>query len=95
MGGHAKVFMLMAGLTALLGGFGSLAGGTTGLVVATGLAAAMNVAAYFWSSKLVLRMYGARRVAARGARAVRDGRRAAPARGAADARRGDRPARPA
>ena len=65
MWSHMKVFVLMAGLTALLGGLGSLVGGTTGLVVAIALAAAMNVAAYFWSSKLVLRMYGARVVTER------------------------------
>jgi hypothetical protein len=55
MWSHMKVFVLMAGLTALFGGLGSLVGGTTGLVVAIALAAAMNVAMYFWSAKVVRR----------------------------------------
>ena len=54
-----KVFLLMAGLTGLLGAMGHALGGTTGLTVALALAAATNVAMYFWSSRLVLRMYGA------------------------------------
>jgi heat shock protein HtpX len=70
MWSHVKVFVLMAGLTALFGGLGSLVGGTTGVVVAIAIAAAMNVAAYFWSSKVVLRMYGARVVTEREAPAL-------------------------
>jgi heat shock protein HtpX len=59
------VFVLMAALTGLLGAFGSLVGGTTGVVVAVLLAALMNLAMYFWSSRLVLRMYGAQVITAR------------------------------
>ena len=62
---HARVFVLMAALTALLGTLGALVGGTTGIIVAIALSAALNVAMYFWSSTLVLRMYGARIVTAR------------------------------
>lgn len=55
-----KVFVLMAGLTALLVGIGQWAGGSSGAVTALVLAGVMNFAAYFWSHKFVLRMYGAR-----------------------------------
>lgn len=54
-----KVFGLMAGLTALLGALGSYFGGEGGLVTALLFAGLMNVGMYFWSSKIVLRMYGA------------------------------------
>jgi heat shock protein HtpX len=56
---NVKVFALMAGLTALLGALGSYFGGQGGLVSALLFAGVMNVAMYFWSSKIVLRMYGA------------------------------------
>ena len=55
-----KVFVLMAGLTALVGAAGHALGGPTGLVVSLGLATAVNVGLYFWSDRMVLRMYGAR-----------------------------------
>lgn len=61
---HAKVFVLMAALTALLGAAGQALGGPTGAVLAIGFAAVSNVAMYFWSSNIVLRMYGARVVTA-------------------------------
>jgi len=57
---NLKVFLMMAGLTALLGAVGSLIGGQSGLVMALVLAAGMNFFAYFASAKMVLRMYGAR-----------------------------------
>jgi heat shock protein HtpX len=65
MWSNLKVFVLMAGLTALLGAVGQLAGGTAGLAVALVLALGVNAAMYFWSARLVLRMYGARVVAER------------------------------
>ena len=55
----------MAGLTGLLGAIGHALGGKTGLMVAIALAAVTNVAMYFWSSRLVLRMYRARVVTER------------------------------
>jgi heat shock protein HtpX len=61
---HMKVFALMAGLTALLGALGSYFGGEGGLVSALLFAGLMNVGMYFWSSKIVLRMYGAHVVSA-------------------------------
>ncbi|CAN5182439.1 zinc metalloprotease HtpX [soil metagenome] len=57
---NMKVFALMAGMTALLGMLGSYFGGQGGLTTALIFAGLMNVAMYFWSSKLVLRMYKAR-----------------------------------
>lgn len=61
---NAKVFVLMAGLTALFGGVGALLGGQSGMVMALVFAAVMNVAMYWGSSTMVLRMYGARVVTA-------------------------------
>jgi heat shock protein HtpX len=56
-----KTIVLLGGLSAVLIGIGSMLGpGATYLFVA--LALLMNVGAYFFSDKLVLRMYGARPV---------------------------------
>jgi heat shock protein HtpX len=57
---NVKVFALMAGMTVLLGLLGSYFGGEGGLMMALIFAVVMNVGAYFWSAKLVLRMYKAR-----------------------------------
>lgn len=54
-----KTAMLLAGLTALFLFLGQALGGSTGLVIAIVLAGAMNFASYWWSDKIVLRMYGA------------------------------------
>jgi len=70
MWNNTKVFLLMAGLTALLGAIGQFLGGTSGLFLAIVFAAVTNVAMYFWSSKLVLRMYGAQVIAERDAPAL-------------------------
>jgi heat shock protein HtpX len=59
---NMKVFILMAGLTALLAGIGGMVGGQGGLVLFLGIAAVMNVFAYWTSASMVLRMYGARTV---------------------------------
>ncbi|MBM4188433.1 MAG: protease HtpX [Gemmatimonadetes bacterium] len=56
---HTKTFMLMAGLMALFLGLGNLLGGEQGLVMALVMGSAMNAIMYFFSDKLVLRMYGA------------------------------------
>ncbi|MBX7120066.1 MAG: zinc metalloprotease HtpX [Gemmatimonadaceae bacterium] len=56
---NLKVFVLMAGLTALFGGFGAALGGSTGLVLALGFAAATNLFMYWNSASMVLRSYGA------------------------------------
>jgi heat shock protein HtpX len=59
---NMKVFVLMAGLTALLAGIGGAVGGQGGLVIALGFAAVMNVFAYWTSASMVLRMYKARKI---------------------------------
>lgn len=56
---HAKTFMLLAALTALFVGVGYLLGGPTGMVIAFGVAIAMNAFSYWNADKLVLRMYKA------------------------------------
>src|SRR5512135_2436829 len=56
---RAKVFMMMAALTALLVVIGGAINGTSGMMLFFILAAAMNFGMYWWSDKVVLRMYGA------------------------------------
>ncbi len=60
---NLKTALLLGALTLLLVWFGGLFGGSTGAAVALGLAVAMNVGAYWFSDRLVLRMYRAREVA--------------------------------
>jgi len=57
---NIKVFVLMAGLTALLVALGTALGGENGLVFALVFAIAANFFMYFQSDKLVLRAYRAR-----------------------------------
>lgn len=57
---RVKVFVLMAGLTALLGVVGGAVGGTNGAILFLILAGFMNFGMYWWSDKVVLRMYRAR-----------------------------------
>lgn len=57
---NLKVFVLMAGLTALLGAIGNAFGGQTGLFLALLFAGGMNLFMYWNSSKMVLRMYRAK-----------------------------------
>ncbi len=57
-----KTAVLLAALTGLLLAIGFFVGGPTGLIVAFGLAAALNFFAYWSSDKLALRMAGAREV---------------------------------
>ena len=57
---NVKVFVLMAGLTALLIALGSYFGGATGLMLMALFAAGMNFFMYFSSHKMVLRAYNAR-----------------------------------
>jgi len=56
---NIKVFVLMAGMTALFGALGATFGGQSGMLVALVFAGLMNVFMYYNSSKMVLRMYGA------------------------------------
>jgi heat shock protein HtpX len=55
-----RVFVLMAGLTALLVAFGGYFGGQGGAVMVFILAAAMNLGMYWFSDRVVLKMYRAR-----------------------------------
>ena len=62
--GNLKVFMLMAGLTALVVAAGQLIGGSSGAVTAFLFAVVMNFGMFFFSDSMVLRMYGAKKVTA-------------------------------
>lgn len=55
-----KVFLLMAGLTALLVVLGGAVGGQSGAIGFFVLAGLMNFAMYWWSDKAVLKMYRAK-----------------------------------
>ncbi len=57
-----KTTVLLAGLTALFILLGGMLGGEQGMVIAFLLAAAMNFASYWFSDKIVLRMYGAQEI---------------------------------
>lgn len=59
---YTKTFMLLAGMTALFGALGYMLGGSGGMLVALGIACAMNVGSYWFSDKIVLKMYGAQPV---------------------------------
>ena len=56
---NVKTFVLMAGLMALFLVVGDLLGGNQGLVLALALGSLMNLGMFFFSDKLVLRMYRA------------------------------------
>lgn len=55
-----KVGVLLVALTALFIWIGDVLGGPSGAVIAFTLALVMNFASYWFSDKIVLRMYGAR-----------------------------------
>jgi heat shock protein HtpX len=57
-----KTFLLMGALTVLLVLVGNLLGGQSGMVIAFGFAALMNLVSYWFSDTIVLKMYGARQV---------------------------------
>ncbi|MEO7985504.1 MAG: zinc metalloprotease HtpX [Gemmatimonadales bacterium] len=57
---NVKTMVLMAGLMGLFLLAGQLLGGSQGLVLALVLGSAFNLIMYFFSDRLVLRMYGAR-----------------------------------
>jgi heat shock protein HtpX len=62
---NVKVFVLMAGLTALFIALGGAFGGQSGMVLALLFAGVMNFVMYYASSSMVLRMYGAQVVTER------------------------------
>ena len=57
-----KTAILMAAITALFMAIGALLGGRSGMVFALAIAIAMNFFSYWFSDKLVLRMYNAHEV---------------------------------
>jgi heat shock protein HtpX len=57
-----KTALLLGALTGLLLFMGQVLGGRSGMTFALFMAAAMNFAAFFWSDKIVLRMYRAQPV---------------------------------
>ncbi len=57
-----KTAILMAAITALFMALGSLIGGQQGMMIALVVALGMNFFSYWFSDKLVLRMYAAREV---------------------------------
>jgi heat shock protein HtpX len=57
-----KTVVLMAGLTVLLVLIGGGLGGRQGMILAFMFASVMNIFSYWFSDKIVLRMYGAREV---------------------------------
>ncbi|MGM5481958.1 MAG: zinc metalloprotease HtpX [Nanobdellota archaeon] len=59
---QGKTFLLLAALTAILLFAGQLLGGQFGLVLAIVVVVGMNFVSYFWSDKLVLKMYKAKPV---------------------------------
>ncbi|MDH5541326.1 MAG: zinc metalloprotease HtpX [Nitrospinota bacterium] len=60
-----KTTLLLGGLTLLLVYGGAALGGEQGMIFAFIFAVAMNFGAYFFSDKIVLKMYGAREVSER------------------------------
>ncbi len=62
MGNTAKTALLLGALSALLLLIGELLGGSSGLMLAFVMAAVMNLGSYWFSDKIVLRMYGAQEV---------------------------------
>jgi heat shock protein HtpX len=62
MANGLKTALLLGVLSGLLLLIGDVLGGSNGLVIAFGIAAAMNFASYWFSDKIVLRMYRAQQV---------------------------------
>jgi len=61
-GNYVKTGLLMAAIVALFGAVGAALGGAQGMLLALGFGVATNFAAYWFSDRMVLRMYNAREV---------------------------------
>ena len=61
-GNWFKTAILMAGIVALFGVVGAAIGGANGMLLALAVGSAMNIFAYWFSDKMVLRMYNAQEV---------------------------------
>ena len=59
---HLKTYVLLAAMTALFGAVGYLIGGAGGMMIALGVAAAMNLFAYWNADKMVLRHFRAQEI---------------------------------
>src|SRR3990170_1383995 len=57
-----KTGILMAAITALFGAIGGAVGGQSGMMMALGFAVVTNFFAYWFSDKMVLKMYNAQEV---------------------------------
>ena len=62
MWNYTKTFMLMAAITALFVFIGGTIGGQSGMIFALVMAAGMNFFSYWFSEKMVLKMYNAQEV---------------------------------
>jgi heat shock protein HtpX len=62
MWNYTKTFMLMAAITALFVFIGGTIGGQSGMIFALIMAAGMNFFSYWFSDKMVLKMYNAQEV---------------------------------
>jgi heat shock protein HtpX len=62
MENRIKTVLLLAGMTAVLIVIGRILGGQSGMIIAFILALAMNFFSYWYSDKIVLKMYGAQEV---------------------------------
>ncbi len=65
MGNQIRTVLLLSVLTVLIVLFGQFMGGRQGMVIALLFAAGMNFFSYWFSDKIVLKMYGAREVDSR------------------------------
>ena len=64
---YLKTTFLLSSMTALFVGIGFMLGGPTGMLIAFGIALAMNAFAYWNSDRMLLKMYGATEVDSRSA----------------------------
>lgn len=62
IGNWLKTGILMAGIVALFGAIGAALGGGQGMLLALVLGGAMNLFAYWFSDRMILRMYNAQEV---------------------------------
>jgi heat shock protein HtpX len=62
LGNWVKTSILMAGIVALFGAVGAMIGGANGMLLALVFGGAMNLWAYWFSDKMVLKMYNARQI---------------------------------
>ncbi len=62
IGNWLKTTILLAGILALFGSVGGALGGAQGMLIALAIGGAMNFFAYWFSDKMVLRLYKAREV---------------------------------